>query len=51
MNGIEAGIAADRSEMEGRSAAEEMNQRARNTSLKVNRAVAVVVRGQVQKAG
>lgn len=35
MNGIEAGIAADRSEMEGRSAAEEMNQRARDTSLKM----------------
>lgn len=36
MNGTEAGTAADRSEMEGQSAAEEMNQRARDTDLKVD---------------
>lgn len=36
MSGIEAGTAADRSEMEGQSAAEEMNRKARDTDLKVD---------------
>lgn len=40
MSGIEAGIAADRSETEGQSAAEEMNRKARDTDLKVDWAVA-----------
>ena len=40
MRGIEADTAADLSGMEGQSAAEEMNQRARDTDLKVDRAVA-----------
>lgn len=36
MSGIEAGTAADRSETEGQSAAEEMNRKARDTDLKVD---------------
>lgn len=35
MSGIEAGTAADRSEMGGQSAAEEMNRRVRDTDLKM----------------
>jgi len=35
MSGIEADTAADPSEMEGQSAVEEMNQRARDTDLKM----------------
>lgn len=35
MSGIEAGTAAGQSEMEGQSAAEEMNPRARDTDLKM----------------
>lgn len=40
MSGIEAGIAAGRSEMEPQSAAEGVNRRARGIGLKVNGAVA-----------
>lgn len=40
MNGIEAGTAAGRSEMERQSAAEGVNRRARGTGLKVDGPVA-----------